>query len=72
MSVGVNVTIKVCIPAPRTVPAAGEYANVPGVLALAFNWAPLKAVPYVMAAGVVQEILGLTRTGGNTDCPAAW
>ena len=34
---GVNVTVSVGVPAPRIVPAAGEYVNVPGVFPAAFN-----------------------------------
>ena len=44
-SVGVNVTDSVCVPAPSTVPAGGEYANDPGTLAVAFSCAALNAVP---------------------------
>ena len=46
------------VPAVSTVPAAGEYAKVPGTLALASSCAALKAVPYVMAAGAGQVMVG--------------
>ena len=44
-SVGANVTLRVCEPADKTVPAAGEYTNEPGVLAVAFNCAAERGVP---------------------------
>lgn len=37
--------VNVFVPAGRTVPAAGLYANVPGTLAEAFNCVALSAVP---------------------------
>ena len=37
VSVGVKVTESVCGPAVSTVPAAGEYVNVPGAFAVASN-----------------------------------
>jgi hypothetical protein len=60
--VGVNVTDSGRDPAPTTVPSTGEYANVPGTEAVAFNCVPLSAVPYVIAAGVVQVIIGVAGT----------
>lgn len=59
VSVGVNVTDKVCVPAPSTVPAAGVYTNVPGTFAVASSCAPLSAVPKVIAAGAVQVTTGV-------------
>jgi hypothetical protein len=53
----VNVTDNVWPPAGRTVPAAGEYANVPGTDAVAFNCAAPRAVPYVRLFGAVHEML---------------
>jgi hypothetical protein len=49
-SVGVKVTLSVCVPAARTVPAAGEYVKVPATgaplkVALALSWAAERAVP---------------------------
>ena len=38
------------------VPDAGLYANVPGTEAVAFNWVPERAVPYVMALGLLHVI----------------
>lgn len=58
MSVGVNITVSVCAPAASTVPAAGEYANDPGTLAVASSCVELSAVPDVMAPGAAQEIVG--------------
>jgi hypothetical protein len=60
VSVGIKVTESVCVPAPKMVPAAGTYANVPGTEAVAFNCAPLNAAPYVIATGADQEIVGVT------------
>ncbi len=56
---GVNVTDSVWLPAPSVVPAAGEYAKLPAVLAVASSCAPLSAVPYVIADGVGQVIVGV-------------
>jgi hypothetical protein len=56
---GVNVTDKVWLPAPSVVPAAGEYAKLPAVLAVASSCVPLSAVPYVMPAGVGQVMVGV-------------
>jgi hypothetical protein len=58
ISVGVKVTESVCVPALSTVPATGVYAKVPPTLAVALNCVPLRAVPYVMGAGVLQAIVG--------------
>src|SRR5678815_3707638 len=56
----VNVTDNVCaIPAPRMVPAAGQYANVPGTLAVAVNCVALRAVPVVMSAGFAHVMTGV-------------
>src|SRR5215210_2371549 len=43
------------------VPAAGEYANVPGTFAVALNCAAPSGVPYAIAAGVGHVIVGVTR-----------
>jgi len=60
VSVGVNVTLNICVPAVLiTVPAAGLYANVPATFAVAFNCAELKAVPAITAAGVAHVITGV-------------
>ena len=56
---GVNVTDSVWLPAPSVVPAAGEYAKLPAVLAVASSCAPPNAVPYVIADGVGQVIVGV-------------
>jgi hypothetical protein len=57
--VGVNVTLSVCCPTPGTVPLAGEYAKVPATVEVAFSCVALSAVPYGMAAGVAQVIVGV-------------
>src|SRR5262249_60482496 len=46
-------------PAFRAVPATGVYANVPGVLAVAFSWVALSAVPNVMSVGVAHVMTGV-------------
>jgi len=56
--VGVNVAVSVCAPTASTVPAAGEYTNVPATLAVALSCALPSAVPYVIAAGVAHVIVG--------------
>src|SRR5690349_14093599 len=58
-SVGVNVTDSVWVPAPSTVPAAGEYAKVPGTLAVAFNCDAPSFVPYTIAEGAGHVIVGV-------------
>src|SRR4030081_1098412 len=59
-SVGVNATESVCAaPALSTVPATGEYTNVPGTLAVAFSCVALSAVPNVMSAGAAHVIVGV-------------
>ena len=63
VSVGVKVTVRVCGPAPSTVPAAGVKLNVPGTDDVASSCVALSAVPYVIAAGaghVMVAILWLT------------
>ena len=57
--VGVNVTDRVCEPAPSTVPAAGAYTKVPATLAVASSCVPLSAVPKLIAAGVAQVKVGV-------------
>ena len=42
-------------PAPRIVPAGGEYANAPGTLDVALNCVPPSGVPYVMSAGALHD-----------------
>ena len=56
---GVNVTERLCEPAPRIDPLDGEYEKVPETFAVAFNCVELNAVPYVMDAGFDQLIVGL-------------
>ena len=69
VSVGVNVTDSVWLPAPRVVPAAGEYAKLPAVLAVASSCAPLNAVPYVIPAGVGQVMVGVVFGAAFTVNP---
>jgi hypothetical protein len=45
VSVGVNVTESGWMPAMGAVPPAGAYTNVPGTLAVAFNFVELMVVP---------------------------
>ena len=59
MSVGVNVTDNVCVPAFRIVPAIGEYENVPGTGVLAFSCVEVSGVPYVMPEGAGHVIAGI-------------
>jgi hypothetical protein len=40
-----------------TVPAAGEYTNVPGIFDVAFSCVELKAVPHAMFAGGAQVMV---------------
>jgi hypothetical protein len=62
VSVGVKVAVRVCAPGLNTVPAAGEYVNVPGTFAVAFNCVAPRADPYVMGVGVGQVITGTSLT----------
>ncbi len=64
-----KVTDKVDVPAGRTVPAAGVYANVPATFAVAFNWVLLSAVPCVIAGGAAQLIVDVTFVA-VADCRA--
>ena len=54
-----KITESVCDPDTRTVPAAGEYTNVPATLDVAFNCEALNAVPYVIPAGAAQVIVAM-------------
>jgi hypothetical protein len=45
LSLGENVTLRVDVPGGSTVPAAGEYENVPGTFAVAFSCKLLSALP---------------------------
>ena len=65
VSVGVKVAESVCVPALSVVPEVGEYANDPGTLVVASSWVPLNAVPYVMAAGVAQVMVGVLGEGNG-------
>src|SRR6266446_5138368 len=56
-SLGVKVTESVCDPAVSTAPAAGEYVNVPGTLAVALSCVPSIAAPYTMATGAGQVMV---------------
>jgi hypothetical protein len=51
---GVKVTFKVRLPAFKMEPAFGEYAKVPGTLAVASSCVALKDVGYVTGAGIGQ------------------
>src|SRR5262245_42468017 len=67
-SSGVNVTDSVCVPASSTVPAGGEYTNVPGKFAVACNCAAPMGVAYVMASGCGQVIVGVVPTSVTLPC----
>lgn len=70
---GVKTTERVCAPASSIVPDAGVYTRVPVTFAplkldVASSCVLLSAVPYVMAAGVAQVIVGLEEvTCSATD-----
>jgi hypothetical protein len=51
----VKVTESDWLPAFKTVPAAGVYANVPATAHVASNCVELRGVPYVIDAGGGQE-----------------
>ena len=53
-----KLTDTMCVPALRTVPAAGEYVNVPLVLAVALSWVAPSGVPYAIAAGAYHVTCG--------------
>lgn len=65
VSVGVKVTDTVCHrgPALNTVPALGVYMKAPGTFAVAFSSVLLSAVPYVIAGGVFQVMVGTPPVG---------
>src|SRR5262245_43600186 len=71
VSAGVNVTDSVCVPAPRTVPAGGEYANVPGKLEVAFNCAASSAVPYAIGAACGHVTGGVPPRSVTLACASA-
>ncbi len=60
-----KVTERIWLPAPGTVPATGEYANVPdsdvppAPVAAALSCVELSAVPNAIGAGVAQAIVGV-------------
>jgi hypothetical protein len=59
----VKVTVRVWLPAVRTVPFTGLYVNFPAIVtpldvAVASSWLPPNAVPYVIAAGTGHAITG--------------
>ena len=46
-------------PRPRTVPAAGVYMKVPGIVVVASSCVPESGVPRVMSAGLAQVMTGV-------------
>ena len=61
---GVKVTERVWGPVVSTAPFAGVYTNAPAtdaplLVAVASSWAPVRAVPYEMDAGVGHVIVGV-------------
>jgi len=58
-SVGINVTESGMLLVFSIVPTAGEYMNIPGMLAVALNTFPESGEPKTTAAGVAQEITGI-------------
>jgi hypothetical protein len=70
VSVGVNVADRISLPPTgSTVPSGGVYANVPGALAVAFNWIELSGVPTTIPAGAVHVIVGNTFPTLNVAPP---
>jgi hypothetical protein len=65
VSVGVKLTDIVCHRglALNTVPARGVYTKVPDTFAVAFSSVLLSAVPYVIAGGVFQVMVGTPPVG---------
>jgi hypothetical protein len=59
VSEGVNTAVIVWFPGDSTVPAVGEYVNVPCTLACASNCTLPSAVPYAIGAGGDQVIVGV-------------
>ena len=60
MSLGVKVTVRVCLgPAFSTVPAAGVYAKVPGTEAVASSCAAPSGVPATMSVGLAQMTVAI-------------
>jgi len=59
LSVGENTAVSCCVPAGRTVPAAGLYIKLPGTFAVAFSCVVLRAVPVAIEAGAAHVIAGV-------------
>lgn len=51
------------------VPDAGLYANIPGTEAVSLNWVLERAVPYVMALGLLHVIRVLPTIICQSVCP---
>ena len=69
MSVGVNVAVKVCVPALGVVPLAGLYTIAPATLPLAFSCVAERVVPYVIALGVAHVTVGVALPTTNATVP---
>ena len=60
VSFGTKFTESCCVPAAKTVPAAGEYVKVPATVVVASSCVAPSAVPYVMGDGTDHVIVGVT------------
>ena len=63
VSAGVNVVVSVCVPAASTVPAGGEYTNVPGTFAVASSCAEVSGAGFLIGAGCGQVITAVGLEG---------
>ena len=68
---GVNVAVKVWVPALGVVPLAGLYAIAPATLPVALSCVAESAVPNVIALGVAQVIVGVALPTTNETVPDA-
>lgn len=59
----------VCIPACSTVPAAGEYTNVPATFAVASSWAGPRGAGLLIGAGCGQVMTGSVLAGAGPPPP---
>ena len=71
VSVGVNVAVKVWVPALGVVPLAGLYTIAPATLPVALSCAAESAVPKVIALGVAQVIVGVALATVSETVPVA-
>ena len=71
VSVGVNVAVKVWVPALGVVPLAGLYAIVPATLPVALSCVAESTVPKVIVLGVAQVIVGVALFTVRETVPVA-